>query len=677
MIGILRTQKITLLFILCVLHFQNVIAKEITSGSFSYKIDDKPSWITKINIPENNSYIDQSVQYLLIDGQLNLTQERHEHFIHNAQRVVSEGGLEQSSKFSFSFQPDYQSISLHEIVIYREGLSIDVMSSANIQLIRRETEISSNIYNGYVDLVIVVPDVRVGDTIEYSATIKGNNPVFGRKNFAKFPVGWQVPILESYVRVVTDKKRALNSKVHGVQGTILATNTDGFIEYVWSQKNVSPVLDEQEYPSLYNPYPYIEFSEYENWAQVVSWAEELYPNKQYGFDELDAYIQNLQDTSDTNHDYIEKAIQFVQNEIRYFGIEIGVNSHMPSLPSTVFSRRYGDCKDKTMLLNYFLKKVGVNAYPALVSTYEGGAIINHLPSPGSFNHVISYFELEGVPYWIDGTKTYQYGKLSHIGIGDFQKALLIRENEKELMQLNLKDKHRSRTSVSEKFIAQDSFEKPVNMELTIVMSSHEAEYVRSVIANQSLKDFSKSYLNFYGQHFPTIKALDDLQIVDDRKNNQITIKGQYVIDKYWELNQPQIYTDFFGEFISSYIQLPKTIDRTLPLAIYHPAEVVHKISFLFPEEINWVVDVTPIVITNSALDFRRNITKNGKEIETIHIYKSVDNIVEVKDIPEHISNLKKIRNALYLTIYAENKHNKSNIRNVLRSLLKKKKASDD
>ena len=67
------------------------------------------------------------------------------------------------------------------------------------------------------------------------------------------------------------------------------------------------------------------------------------------------------------------------------------------------------------------------------------------------------------------------------------------------------------------------------------------------------------------------------------------------------LDQSQIYTDFFGEFISSYIQLPQTIDRTLPLALYHPIEVEHKTSFLFPEEINWTLDYNPLVIKDAAV----------------------------------------------------------------------------
>ena len=652
-------------------------ATEVTSGSYRYNIEDKEPWITTVDLPNVENVADQSIQYLLNDEQLNLTKGSYRYFVRNAQKVISGGGLEQASKISFSFQPSYQSISLHEILIHRNKKVHGTISAANIQLLRREEEISNNIYDGYVDLVIVIPDIRVGDIIEYSATIRGKNPALGQKNFAKFAAGWQVPVLNNHIRVLTDKNRPLKSKLHGVKGAISTSSANDFIEYVWSQEDVPPVIDEQDYPSLYSPYPYIEFSEYKDWAEVVSWAESLYSVTSHSSDELKDYVQNLKATTKSTQEYIEKSIQFVQNEIRYFGIEMGESSHKPSLPNVVFSRRFGDCKDKTVLLNYLLSEVGIEAYPALVSTYEGNAIINHLPSPGSFDHVITYFELDEIPYWIDGTRAFQFGELSNIGISNFQKALLIRESENKLVDVHLNDNYKSRIRVFEKFSATDGFDKPVNMELKIVLSSHEAEYIRSIVANKSLKEFSKNYVNLYGQYFPTINPLSDLQIEDDQKNNLLTISGRYEIPNYWDLSKPQIYTDFFGGFISSYVQLPATIKRELPLALYHPIDVEHTTSFLFPEEINWALDFNPLIIKDDAINYRRKITKNGKTLEVVHSYKSVNDTVQVEDVPDHIKNLKSIQDALYLSVYSVNRHKKSNIKSVLRSLLNKKKAAGE
>ena len=53
--------------------------------------------------------------------------------------------------------------------------------------------------------------------------------------------------------------------------------------------------------------------------------------------------------------YFRVAVNFVQNEIRYMGIETGKYSHKANSPEKVFKQRYGDCKDKSLLLASILK----------------------------------------------------------------------------------------------------------------------------------------------------------------------------------------------------------------------------------------------------------------------------------------------------------------------------------
>jgi len=670
--------KAFLVFIvsLTVLNTNIVTAKQLTADGFSYSIEEKGAWVVDVAIPKDKPSDIQSVNYLLNNEQLDLTDDKYHYFLHNALEVTSEGGLEHASKFSFSFQPDYQSITLHGVSIIRDGVSIDITDNVDIQLMRREQEFSQNIYNGYVDLVAVVPDMRVGDIIEYSATIKGKNPVLGTKNFAKFAAGWYVPVVENYIRVLTDTDRALYTKLHNVEGEINKSVSGEHTEYLWTQKDIQAVQDEQDYPVLHNPFPYIEFSEYKNWAEVVDWAKALYSDDYKSSQELEQYVSDLKQTAKSKTEYIEKSIQFVQNEVRYFGIAIGENSHMPSSPDLVFSRRYGDCKDKTMLLNFMLSKVGVKAYPALVSNYDAGAIVKHLPSPASFNHVITHFELENKPYWIDGTRNFQYGDLDKIGISNFQKALLIKPDEQSLTDVVLQEEHQSSIRVSEHFKSGDGYDKPVSMSLEVVMGSHEAEYLRASVANQSLRELALNYLNFYGQHFPSIKQVGEMRFTDDKQNNLVTLHADYEIQSYWDLKKPQVYTDFFGEFITSYVQLPTTIARKSPLAVFHPIKIEHKTLFEFPEDINWSLDYTPLEIKDSAVSYVRTIRKDKKLLETVHEYQSLDDTVLLADVPQHITNLKDIKTALYLTVYSDNTQKKSNVKSVLRSLLKKKKAEE-
>lgn len=661
-----------LIFIFLVVFLQTSNAKNVTVDGFSYQLNNQPHWVVSYPIPNGEKLTDQSVKYLLNDEQLNLIDNQYAHFTHNAQQVVSEQGLENTSKISLYFSPDYQQLIIHFIRIIRDGVVIDITHNAKIQLIQQEQEVSNNIYNGVVTALIVIPDLRVNDIVEYASTIEGDNPVYGNKSFAFFSAGWTMSVAKNIIRVITDPQMPIYSKFHKLTGQFNKSVFTGYDQYLWEDEHVIAINDEEGYPSSDNPYPYIQLSQYNNWADVVAWATDLYTIEEANSKQLNDYISQLKQESKTDAQYIEKAIRFVQNEVRYFGVETGLNSHKPSIPNEVFVRRYGDCKDKTVLLNTFLSAIGVEAFPALVSTYQRGAVVDHLPSPGSFNHVISYFEFEQHQYWIDGTRTFQFGQLDAIGVGDFEKALIIQADETQLVDIKLNPAHQAKIKVNEVFQSV-AYDQPVNFDLTVVFSSHEAEYIRSIIAGNNLANFSKDYYNFYSRHFPSLQSLGDMTVNDDQVLNQVTVKGTYRIGSLWDMNEDKIYTDMFGEFINTYVELPTTVSRKLPLALYHPLTVEHNVKVIFPEVIDWQFESEPLIIADSAMKYQREIAYQGKEVSVQHLYQTLSNTVSVDDVPTHIANLKKVRDALYFSVYSGNNQKKSKVRNVFRSLINKNK----
>lgn len=67
----------------------------------------------------------------------------------------------------------------------------------------------------------------------------------------------------------------------------------------------------------------------------------------------------------------EKIAEFLQREIRYVGIEIGIGGYQPHPAAAVFHNRYGDCKDKVTLVIAMLNSIGVHATYVLVDTRRG------------------------------------------------------------------------------------------------------------------------------------------------------------------------------------------------------------------------------------------------------------------------------------------------------------------
>ncbi len=82
--------------------------------------------------------------------------------------------------------------------------------------------------------------------------------------------------------------------------------------------------------------------------------------------------------------------RFVQKEITYLEISIDSDSmagYRPHPAAEVCQNRYGDCKDKAVLLCTMLRAVGVDAYPILVNS--GLPLENRIGWPSAiFNHAI-------------------------------------------------------------------------------------------------------------------------------------------------------------------------------------------------------------------------------------------------------------------------------------------------
>ena len=82
---------------------------------------------------------------------------------------------------------------------------------------------------------------------------------------------------------------------------------------------------------------------------------------------------------------------FVQSDVRYVAIEIGIGGYQPHPATQIFRARYGDCKDKATLLSTMLKEAGINSYYVIIDTRRG-AVDPNMPGPW-FDHAILAIEL--------------------------------------------------------------------------------------------------------------------------------------------------------------------------------------------------------------------------------------------------------------------------------------------
>ena len=255
-----------------------------------------------------------------------------------------------------------------------------------------------------------------------------------------------------------------------------------------------------------------------SWAEVARWAYGLYEQTPPPNGALTAKITEIRSAHPTEGARAEAVVRFVQDEIRYLGIELGEHSHRPHSASSVFEQRFGDCRDKVMLLVTMLRALGVNADPALVDTNLSAHVGDELPSPQAFDHVIARLRVDGRELWVDPTRTLERGPLAATDV-PYGRALIASKETTDLSvipsasTLGLKPDGQPSRLVRETLrIAQDG---PSTLEVTSTYRGVAANDERFSLSRTLRNKAKVARLEFYAERFEGIDARGDLVVEDD------------------------------------------------------------------------------------------------------------------------------------------------------------------
>jgi len=172
--------------------------------------------------------------------------------------------------------------------------------------------------------------------------------------------------------------------------------------YSWELRDLPPIADEPMSPSFANLAPRIAVNyspsdtsqavnrAFADWTSVSRWASSMYDPQVVIDDNLAAKTRDLTSGAKTELDVIRAIGAYVQ-KLQYIHLDIGVGygNGMKPLPSNeVFSRGYGDCKNKANLMRAMLRVMKIDAYPIAIYSGDPNFVRKEWASPDQFNHCI-------------------------------------------------------------------------------------------------------------------------------------------------------------------------------------------------------------------------------------------------------------------------------------------------
>jgi hypothetical protein len=244
---------------------------------------------------------------------------------------------------------------------------------------------------------IYMPGVEVGGLIEYKYKI-------AYPFFIPFPWYFTVnfPVLESTLTVRANPFFRMNYLIHEkkdvpIDVKELDENSGSANKFLFTAKDIAPVRYELSSPAYQDVASYVSFSithfltkefriEGSSWKDAADnyWevVESFLEEKETP--EIDAFVKRYEKLS--RNEKIERIYEFVKDSVRYATVfrKSGV---IPLSPEMVFKKRYGDCKDQSILLISLLRKSDITAYAVLCKVRSEGELVTKFYSLQQFDHV--------------------------------------------------------------------------------------------------------------------------------------------------------------------------------------------------------------------------------------------------------------------------------------------------
>lgn len=129
-----------------------------------------------------------------------------------------------------------------------------------------------------------------------------------------------------------------------------------------------------------------------NWREMGNWYGDLTRGRRDASPEIKQKVAELTAKATTPLEKMKALADFVQHDIRYVAIELGIGGFQPHAAPDVFAHRYGDCKDKATLMAAMLHEIGVDSYYVVINA-QRGSITPDMPANDGFNHVVLAIQL--------------------------------------------------------------------------------------------------------------------------------------------------------------------------------------------------------------------------------------------------------------------------------------------
>lgn len=385
------------------------IIENVEDGEDQLLFSPIPDWVERADIPKKQTVATKGTasSIALLNYQHKITEKGGIRYTRRALRVSEDSAVQSAGTVTITWVANREEYTLHHLHILRGQQTIDLIERGQeFQYFRREANLEKGLVDGQITASLQIEDLRVGDIIDLAVSVYVSyEPIVGHYQYTHSytAAGKADRIIQ---RVIWPKNRKVFIKHGDDLPPYQHGEANGFYERHFLIDNFDFKAMPKNLPQRLYYERISQISTFESWQDVADSFRPVF-NKASIIPEsgsLRDAVEGLRDAPISEMEKIERALDMVQNDVRYVANSAGLGGYIPESAQSVWDSKFGDCKGKTVLLIAILRELGHDAAPVLSASRGFEALNEFNISAIAFNHVFTRLKLNGKSYWLDGTR---------------------------------------------------------------------------------------------------------------------------------------------------------------------------------------------------------------------------------------------------------------------------------
>lgn len=375
------------------------------------------------NAPDGSRYENANVLILYSEKAYALTGERKA--LEDSTYVVKVLNNKGRSKYSdqkISYNTEKDRLTLVQAGTFKKDLSFISIEDKAINDVTPLELADAQVYANYLNRVYSFPVVESGASLlmHYKKTIdlKDDDNISDRV-FLQL----DEPLLVKKVRISVPSGKKLAYRAFGLDSTLKMEKGKDMDTYTITVREVPMITPEERMP----PFPEVAqnflFSTYQSWDDAAKPFSGKFFHACEISPEITALAGQLTKSCRTSEEKIRAVSLYIAQKVRNVDLALGKVGYEPHKAAEVLKNKYGDCRDKSVLMVTLLRACGIESCPALIDS-ESVKIVKEVPTLKQFDGMLIAIPQEKGYRFLD-----PFGDMSQFGFISTEtttEALIIR-----------------------------------------------------------------------------------------------------------------------------------------------------------------------------------------------------------------------------------------------------------